>query len=328
MERLEKDSSHSFFAGTLDLETRTDPITKELEVISACRFTESKWGDGWYKTYFINDYENSHDLILALITDLFSPPFCLDRSGMVFYVHNFSGFDSVFILQTLAEYTEMFKIIKKDDKVISLKVSKSLYAKNDITITFLDSQSLLPVKLAKLAPAFGVGFKGEFDFSKVNCCNTYQDFEAIKGELLSYNKQDCFVLYRVLEKFSELVFRLFSVVVFFERKKQLKDTPTLGSLALKIYRSNFMPEDARISITDAELYQKLKPGYSGGAVDVYKPENPEGTKVYCYDVNSLYPAVMMLNDMPVVVFRGKTSSCVCRRRLRSYGPLYIWFPKG
>lgn len=60
-----------------------------------------------------------------------------------------------------------------------------------------------------------------------------------------------------------------------------------------------MPEDARIHITDAELYQKLKPGYSGGAVDVYKPENPEGTKVYCYDVNSLYPAVMMLNDMPV-----------------------------
>ena len=60
-----------------------------------------------------------------------------------------------------------------------------------------------------------------------------------------------------------------------------------------------MPEDARISITDAELYQKLKPGYSGGAVDVYKPENPEGKPVYCYDVNSLYPAVMMLNDMPV-----------------------------
>ena len=60
-----------------------------------------------------------------------------------------------------------------------------------------------------------------------------------------------------------------------------------------------MPEDARIHITDAELYQKLIPGYSGGAVDVYKPENPEGKLVYCYDVNSLYPAVIMHNDMPV-----------------------------
>ena len=189
MERLEKDSSHSFFAGTLDLETRTDPITQELEVISAWRFTESKWGDGWYKTYFINDYENGHDLILALITDLFSPPFCLDRSGMVFYVHNFSGgpaLDSVFILQILAEYTEMFKIIKKDDKVISLKVSKSVFSKNDTTITFLDSQSLLPVKLAKLAPAFGVGFKGNLDFTKVNSCTTYQDFEAISGRPQRY----------------------------------------------------------------------------------------------------------------------------------------------
>lgn len=60
-----------------------------------------------------------------------------------------------------------------------------------------------------------------------------------------------------------------------------------------------MPEDARISITSVELYQKLIPGYSGGAVDVYKPENPDGKLVHCYDVNSLYPAVMMLNDMPV-----------------------------
>ena len=128
MERLEKDSSHSFFASTLDLETRTDPNTSLLEVISACYYN----GFG-YGTYFINDYKNSQDLILAFITDLFSFPY---NNGKVVYVHNFSGFDSVFILQTLAEYTEMFKIIKKDDKIISLKVSKSVQSKNDTTITF------------------------------------------------------------------------------------------------------------------------------------------------------------------------------------------------
>ena len=61
-----------------------------------------------------------------------------------------------------------------------------------------------------------------------------------------------------------------------------------------------MPEDARIHITDAELYNKISPGYSGGAVDVYKPQPRKSWgEVYCYDVNSLYPAVMMLNDMPV-----------------------------
>jgi hypothetical protein len=75
-----------------------------------------------------------------------------------------------------------------------------------------------------------VGFKGNLDFAKVNSSTTYQDFEAIRYELLEYNKQGqspCFILYRVLERFSELVFNLFSV--------DLKDTPTLGSLALKIY---------------------------------------------------------------------------------------------
>ena len=40
-------------------------------------------------------------------------------------------------------------------------------------------------------------------------------------------------------------------------------------------------------------------GYTGGSVDMYIPENPEGTKVYAYDVNALYPSQMLNWDMPI-----------------------------
>jgi hypothetical protein len=38
--------------------------------------------------------------------------------------------------------------------------------------------------------------------------------------------------------------------------------------------------------------------YTGGAVDMYIPRPPKGVKLYCYDVNSLYPFVMKNNLMP------------------------------
>src|SRR5205085_813862 len=66
---------------------------------------------------------------------------------------------------------------------------------------------------------------------------------------------------------------------------------TLPALAFTIYRSSFM-KDAKIPITDLNLYNELRSGYTGGHVDVYKPFNTKGHRPYVYDVNSLYPAVM------------------------------------
>jgi hypothetical protein len=43
----------------------------------------------------------------------------------------------------------------------------------------------------------------------------------------------------------------------------------------------------------------LRIGYTGGAVDVYTPFNPPDTKVYVYDINSMYPYVMSKYDYPV-----------------------------
>jgi hypothetical protein len=48
-----------------------------------------------------------------------------------------------------------------------------------------------------------------------------------------------------------------------------------------------------------KIASDIRLGYTGGAVDMYIPENPEGTKLYAYDVNSLYPFIMDEFDMPI-----------------------------
>jgi hypothetical protein len=48
-----------------------------------------------------------------------------------------------------------------------------------------------------------------------------------------------------------------------------------------------------------KIANDIRQGYTGGAVDMYIPENLENEKVFAYDVNSLYPSQMQSKDMPV-----------------------------
>ena len=73
---------------------------------------------------------------------------------------------------------------------------------------------------------------------------------------------------------------------------------SLPALAFAIYRSNYMPDKSIPQIT-GDMYDFLKQGYLGGHVDLYVPQAPKGSQIYCYDVNSLYPTVMRDSDMPV-----------------------------
>lgn len=87
-----------------------------------------------------------------------------------------------------------------------------------------------------------------------------------------------------------MIFNLFSI--------NIHHYPTLPSLAFRIFRSNFMEENV-IPQLSGKIAKDIRTGYTGGAVDVYIPKNPEGTKIYGYDVNSLYPSQMFNQLMPV-----------------------------
>jgi hypothetical protein len=74
--------------------------------------------------------------------------------------------------------------------------------------------------------------------------------------------------------------------------------PTLSSLAFAIFRTHFLGKD-EIPQLSGQIAKDIRSCYTGGAVDMYIPENTDNNKIYCYDVNSLYPYVMDQFDMPV-----------------------------
>jgi len=87
-----------------------------------------------------------------------------------------------------------------------------------------------------------------------------------------------------------MIFKLFS--------KNIHYYPTLSSLAFSIFRSNFMEEN-EIPQLSGQIAKNIRSGYTGGAVDMYIPEPPNGVKIKAYDVNSLYPSQMQSQLMPV-----------------------------
>jgi hypothetical protein len=54
--------------------------------------------------------------------------------------------------------------------------------------------------------------------------------------------------------------------------------PTLSSLAFGIFRTHFLKNDV-IPQLSGKIAKDIREGYTGGAVDVYIPQNKKGTKI-------------------------------------------------
>lgn len=128
---LDPDTTDHFAEGviTMDFETRTfkSGETKTLKdgsivpIISSEVISVAIYDGEEYKTYFINDYQSSSQMLHQLIEDLLNNH-KYDRKTI--FLHNLSGFDGAFILKILAEYK--INICMKDSKIINLSVTKSL----------------------------------------------------------------------------------------------------------------------------------------------------------------------------------------------------------
>ena len=124
-------------------------------------------------------------------------------------------------------------------------------------------------------------------------------------ESLNYCKLDCIALFEVLTTFNELVFNQFSVNVH----KSL----TLPSLAMRVYKSKYMPQDTIYQL-NGQVEEDIRQSYTGGAVDVYIPHNDisdgngiEFETLYQYDANSLFPTIQANEVMPIgkpITFEG------------------------
>ncbi|KAM3218115.1 hypothetical protein P3L10_022644 [Capsicum annuum] len=80
---------------------------------------------------------------------------------------------------------------------------------------------------------------------------------------------------------------------------------TLSSLSLKIFRQNYLDDEVfHIHLPTRNQDTFIRRGFYGGHVDVYKPY---GENLYYYDVNSLYPYIMVEYPIPCGIPASKNN---------------------
>jgi len=222
------------------------------------------------------------------------------------YIHNFSNFDYMFLIDVLFKNFKV-KPYFKDNKVINLVYH---HKDNDKTkIHLFDSYLILPSSLRTLAIKYKVADqKGYFAYNFANENNldyigvtpsismfngiSDEEYEGImsytwnfKLEILNYLELDLRSLHQVILKFSKDIFNL--------ERIDITKLSTISSIAFKIFRTNYLG-DSKLPIIKGNAHNDMRNAYYGGVVEVFKNE---GTNLKYYDVTSLYPFAM-LNDMP------------------------------
>nr|YP_010697864.1 DNA polymerase [Phellinidium ferrugineofuscum]WCF76825.1 DNA polymerase [Phellinidium ferrugineofuscum] len=295
---------------TLDIETYLDG--DKMVAYCVC-FYDGKSASKFY----LSDFEGLGEMLEAVFGSLLTRT----NKDKIVYIHNGSRFDLIFLLKTLSD-TEGVKVnpVIKDGSFINIEVK---YGPDyQYTLNIRDSFLLLPSSLDKLAKQFNVElFKGIFPYSFVNRGNldykgdipSYDYFDTKKVSLDQYNaycnreyytynnwdlrretilycELDCETLYKVIEGFAQQIFNEFKV--------NISKTPTLPSLAFRIFRTHYLPKNRSIPVLSGQIFDDISEAYYGGHVDMYIPKNEDGTLLYHYDVNSLYPSVMAKRKYP------------------------------
>jgi len=282
------------------------------------------------KPYLINSYDgrqyltsynhNEIELFREFFTKLINQVQAESYPNKIFvYAHNFSTFDGVLILKHLFQFGRVEPLIY-NGKLISVTLIV-----NKTTIIFKDSMLMLPQSLSELCKSFNleqnkglfpfnlmdIYYKGSFPrfeywtdigfFEHEDMAKAYKGkIWSFKDEAIKYCKLDCLVLHQILTKFNDLIFNKWQI--------NINSALTLSSLAMRIYKTHCLPKNTVYQLL-GQIESDIRQSYSGGAVDVYIPHNriagffnnikAKFIKLYCYDVNALYPTIMANTPMPV-----------------------------
>lgn len=188
------------------------------------------------------------------------------NNGLRIYFHNGGRFDFLFLIDRLMD-RGVVKFISRGSSLLGL-----VFSDGKTRVEFFDSYALLPASLDKLIKTYDIKEKKiPIDFSKKR--------KFTDKKLQEHLKNDCISLYKILEKFESVEGYL---------------SPTIAGHSLRKFRENFFNGDFwNVDEKFDEYFRKNY--YKGGRVEVYKGL---GKNLYYYDVNSLYPSVM-LEKMPV-----------------------------
>jgi hypothetical protein len=225
---------------------------------------------GWDKIYAIGIYDGVN---LKIFTEKQKNndgyiEWLLDnlKDGDIVYAHNGGRFDFLFVI----EYMKNNKIKPFNFNLIHGSVAMFTIKYKDKRITFKDSMLILPFSLRQLTNDFDVKHKKlEMDYELGLEDERFNDYFA----------NDLYGLYEVLEQVPELRSKL-----------------TIASNCINVFRNIFYKQKfTRNNYNVNELFRK---GYFGGRTEIFKLY---GTKLYYYDINSLYPYVMSNFKYPLPI---------------------------
>ena len=216
---------------------------------------------------------NSELLLIKFINDCIK----LSKNNSRFYFHNFSNFDSIFLLKIASKLGYIIDIYNPNKVLYNI----SIHA-NGNKLKFYDSYHLLPFSLSTLAETFindTQKCKLKLDHENIQI-NDYINNKEFIHNLKQYCYIDAEILYFSFEKACKIL------------KENLKIDPlskmTIASLSFKLFRTYYYNENT-IQLLPEYIDDFIRQSYKGGYTDVFKPYLKNG---YYYDVNSLYPYVM------------------------------------
>lgn len=303
-------------------EPNTKMLTADIEtrIIGGKQtpFCISFYNGGVATSFYLTDFPSPKEMMKTAIKSILVKEYNKHHV----YIHNFGGFDGIFLFNVLTELGSVTPIFR-EGRLLMVKISFRDGGKN-YTLIFNDSLLLLLTSLGKLGKSFNLdqgktlfpydfvnkmdnlNYVGEvpgFHYFNGISYDEYVEYSnqfinkpwSLRDETIKYCENDCIVLFEVISEFSNIIFSLFRI--------NIHTHPTLPSLAFAIFRSNFLPklieEGAPVNIPQltGQIQNDIRLGYTGGTVDVYNPVAGPGAKYY--DFNSLYPSVMAKYDMPV-----------------------------
>ncbi|MEM3860441.1 MAG: DNA polymerase, partial [Candidatus Micrarchaeaceae archaeon] len=200
----------------------------------------------------------------------------------------------------------LFRLTRYKDQIDKIFMDRpiAVFLKNNTWI--IDSMNLLPASLKELQKVFLT----DQDYQMLGVDKNYKnevDYEKAKENRKEWNiyinrygaklaREDALILYRIMEKFFELIRvgkdkyrRIISLpqLAYLEIKRLLREYLKQNNLPIIIYKRIFDKEerDPQLNAEEALL------SYKGGRVEAFKV-NSLSVPLTFYDVNSLYPAVM------------------------------------
>lgn len=319
---------------TLDIETYVDLEGKQIPYLIA-------YYDGAAScsyTFYSTDYNSPDDMIKACVTSLFVPKYHkhkiyihnLANFDGIFLLRNLVTFGNLNVLLNQGKLISIeLKTFTKDNTEDNTSLEEE-----KIEICFRDSYKILLAGLKKLGKSFKVQdqktifpykFVNDHDLDYIGKIPSFEYFDNItqdeydkyldnkytgcsesytketyelsyswnlREEAIEYCINDCVSLHQIMVKFNEMFYDKFNICV--------NEHPTLPGLAFRLFRSRYLKQ-TKIPMIYGENYKRLKQSYTGGAVDMYIPQNnlSEVELVYAYDVNSLYPFIMANYPMPI-----------------------------